>query len=203
MGMKKVIITVILALTSLCAAKAQEYIPEWQHVDTLTVVRTKAERRMSLVERTNIVPKAFFVEAGGAGLSLLSFNFETRFARSLNGLGLRVGASFLGLGSFGMATLPVQLTYLLGRRGSYFEMGAGATLFHGYSSFFRNKDYGRDSEPKDSYTKLIGTTTFGFRYQPVKGGFMFRAGFSPFLHIEDGDVIFFPYMPYISLGYSF
>ncbi|SPY35970.1 Uncharacterised protein [Porphyromonas cangingivalis] len=202
--MKKIIITLILAASSLFMAKAQDYKPEWQQVDTMTVTRMQAERRLAFVEKTNVIPMSFFIEAGGAGLSPLSFNFETRFARQLNGLGLRVGASFLGFGSTGIVTVPVQLTYLLGRRGNYFEIGAGATLFHGYSSLFRDRDYGPDSgKSKDTYTRLIGTTTFGYRYQPVKGGFMFRAGFAPFLHIEDGDVIFFPYMPYISLGYSF
>ena len=101
-------------------------------------------------------------------------------------------------------TLPAQINYLWGSRGRYFEMGAGATFFHGYSGMFGGRSYdGGDS--KDSYTKLIGTLTFGYRYQPVKGGFMFRFGFAPFFttNEDDGSFIFMPYMPYLSLGYSF
>ena len=200
--MKRIFITLILAASSLFIAKAQEYKPEWQQVDTMTVTRTKAERRLAFVERTDVVPKSIFVEAGGAGLSPLSFNFETRFARQLNGMGLRLGGSFMGIGKSGLVTVPVQLNYLLGRRGRYFEMGAGATLFHGYSSMFGGL---KNDGTKDTYTKLIGTLTFGYRYQPVKGGFMFRVGFAPFFTTSEDDegFIFMPYMPYLSLGYSF
>lgn len=203
--MKRIFITlIILAASTLFTAEAQEYKPEWQQVDTMTVVRTKAERRLAFVEKTDVVPKSIFVETGGAGLNFLSFNFETRFARQLNGLGLRVGVSFMGGDSSGVATLPAQLNYLLGNRGRYFEMGAGATLFHGYSDLFSSKRYDGDNR-KETYTKLIGTLTFGYRYQPVKGGFTFRAGFAPiFTTKEDGEgFIFIPYIPYLSLGYSF
>lgn len=198
--MKRIIITLILVASSLFMAKAQEYKPEWQQVDTMTVVRTKAERYLAFVEKTDVVPKNFFVEAGGAGLSPLSFNFETRFARQLNGLGFRVGVSYFGLGSQGFATLPAQINYMLGSRGRYFEMGAGATLFYGYSGLFGGSD-----SNKNSRTKLIGTLTFGYRYQPVKGGFTFRAGFTPVFTTDGGDggFVFIPYIPYISLGYSF
>ncbi|MDO4771334.1 hypothetical protein [Porphyromonas sp.] len=195
--MKRIIISLVLVVMSFFMAKAQEYKPEWQHVDTMTVVRTQGERRLVFVEKTNVVPKSFFIEAGGAGMSPLSFNFESRFARQLNGLGMRAGVSFIGFGDAGILTIPVQLNYLMGSRGKYFEIGGGATLFHGYSDWF-------GGDKGDSYTKIIGTTTFGYRYQPVKGGFMFRAGFAPFFTFtEEGKFFFMPYMPYISLGYSF
>ncbi|MDO4771335.1 hypothetical protein [Porphyromonas sp.] len=198
--MKRSFVSIILIVMSFFTAKAQEYKPEWQHVDTMTVVRTEGERHLKFVEKTDVVPKAFFVEAGGAGVSFLSFNFESRFAHQLNGLGARVGASFLSFSEERVFTLPVQLNYLLGSRGKYFEMGIGATLFYGYSD--PSSSLGGITDQKN-YFNILGTTTFGYRYQPVKGGFMFRVGFSPlFLH-EEGEFIFVPYMPYLSFGYSF
>jgi hypothetical protein len=46
---------------------------------------------------------------------------------------------------------------------------------------------------------VLGTLNFGYRYQPVDGGFSFRAGVSPIITSDQ----FLPYWPYLSFGYSF
>lgn len=201
--MKRTITTLILLLSMAFVAKAQVPTHESRQADMMTVTSTKAERRLTSEEKTNVVPKSIFVEGLGLGLTPLSLNFETRFARRLNGWGLRVGGAYYGSGSSGIVTVPVQVNYLLGRKGRYFEMGAGTTFVRGHHNLY---DTGcARSYESDSFFELVGTLTFGFRYQPIKGGFMFRAGFSPILMIrgKDNDPIFIPYVPYLSLGYSF
>lgn len=201
--MKRVFIAFILSVSLCFMAKADGYKIEWQQVDTMTVTHREVEKRLTFTERTNVVPKSIFVEGGGPGVNPLSLNFEIRFARQVNGWGLRVGGSYYGSNSDNVVTIPIQVNYLLGRRGRYFEMGAGATFVRGAYNLYSTGCL--RSHTNESFFELVGTSTFGFRYQPIKGGFMFRAGFSPILMIrgEDNKLIFIPHVPYLSLGYSF
>ncbi|SJZ32273.1 hypothetical protein SAMN02745205_00267 [Porphyromonas cangingivalis] len=202
--MKRIVIATFLAVCSSFVLQARgEYNSESQQLSASNDRRIKVERRSVSVDRTDVVPKSIFVEAAGLGLTPLSLNFETRFDRRLNGWGLRVGGSYYGSGSNGVVTVPIQVNYLLGRRGRYFEMGAGATFMRGHYSLYDTGCVRRHRSGSDF--NLAGTLTLGFRYQPVKGGFMFRVGFSPILTTkgEANKLIFVPYIPYLSLGYSF
>lgn len=202
--MKRIVIATFLAFCSSFVLQARgEYKSESQQLSASNAGGIKVERRSVSVDRTDVVPKSIFVEAAGLGLTPLSLNFETRFDRRLNGWGLRVGGSYYGSGSNGVVTVPIQVNYLLGRRGRYFEMGAGATFMRGHYSLYDTGCVRRHRSGSDF--NLAGTLTLGFRYQPVKGGFMFRVGFSPILTTkgEANKLIFVPYMPYLSLGYSF
>lgn len=138
--------------------------------------------------------QGIFVELLGPGISY-SFNYDTRFQDTRNGLGGRVGLSYFSVEGNGMFTLPVMVNYLLGKEGKYFEMGLGGT----YVSF--NSEESAESNEilfvKDS--GVIGTTVFGYRRQPEDGGFLFRAGISPVF----GRGNFVPYFGYISFGYAF
>ncbi len=190
---KFLLVTALLAGTFL-PASAQNDTNDWNRVDTVQVNRIDAERRMSFEEKTNYRPKTFFVELGGPSLNF-GFNFDTRFMRRYNGLGMRVGvsyASFAGLQS--LFTLPVQINYLLGKRGKYFEMGAGATLALASESY---------NDEKAVHSKIFGTMMFGYRKQPVKGGFTYGVGFAPVYGTIEGKFFFMPYLPYVSFGYSF
>jgi hypothetical protein len=90
--------------------------------------------------------------------------------------------------------VPLQLNYLLGKNDKYFEIGAGAT----YASFNSGSDFlGFKSTPSSS-SQLFGTMTFGYRYQPVDGGFNFRASFNPIIYSSN----FTPFFG-ISFGYTF
>ncbi len=133
--------------------------------------------------------QSVYFEILGPGI-LYSGNYDTRFQDTPNGLGGRIGASFISIDDESLFTLPVMINYLLGREGKYFEIGLGAT-------YLRNNDNGDIIfEETDD---IIGTMVFGYRSQPIDGGFMFRAGFAPIF--SEGD--FIPYYPYLSLGYTF
>lgn len=138
-----------------------------------------------------------YFEAFGPGVTY-SFNYDTRFQKTKNGLGGRIGASYVSVDGSSIFTLPVGLNYLLGKNGNYFEMGLGATFL----SINGNED-GGDNEiffyEGEKNSTVIGNMTFGYRRQPVDGGFSFRAGFAPVF----GSGSFIPYWPYIGFGYAF
>jgi hypothetical protein len=132
-----------------------------------------------------------FVELGGPGL-LLSANYDTRFTQRHDGIGGRIGAGYISISDNSLFTLPLQLNYLLGKNNRYFEMGIGATFInsHGDSNDFLSLDNAKS---------VIGTMSFGYRYQPEDGGFHFRAALTP---IFDSST-FFPFFGGIGVGYTF
>jgi hypothetical protein len=133
-----------------------------------------------------------FVELGGPGL-LFSGNYDTRFSQRKDGLGGRIGIGFIATGGISLVSVPVQLNYLLGNNSKYFEIGLGAT----YASFNSASNFLAFS-PSTS-DKILGTMTFGYRYQPVDGGFSFRANIDPLFDSSN----FIPYYFGVSFGYTF
>ena len=117
---------------------------------------------------------AFFAELGGNGL-LFSVNYDYRVGDKF---GLRGGIGFVGGNensrgsgfsySNSILTIPLGLNLLLGKNGKYFEVGAGITLVNEKVTFVERK-----------YSPITGTLNFAYRYQPLGGGFMFKAGLSP------------------------
>ncbi len=108
-------------------------------------------------------------------------------------------AGLLGVGSvpfIGGITIPHQVTFNLGKRRSFLEMGLGGTWWTGKSN-------------ASGYTETISfyhiSPILGYRFQSG-GGFLFRAYLNPLINlsgppfIEDYRVI--PYLG-ISLGYAF
>lgn len=138
--------------------------------------------------------QAVYVELLGPGISY-SFNYDTRFQDTRNGLGGRIGLSYLAVEGDGMFTLPVMVNYLLGKEGKYFEMGVGGT----YVSYNTKESADSNSILFVEESGVVGTTVFGYRRQPEDGGFLFRAGISPVF----GKGYFVPYFGYISFGYAF
>jgi hypothetical protein len=133
-----------------------------------------------------------FVELGGPGL-LVSANYDTRFANRRDGLGGRVGIGYLSVSDVSVTNVPIQLNYLLGKNGKYFEIGAGATYAHA------KHDNGDDDFLDFNGSGTIGTLYFGYRYQPMDDGFHFRAGISPLFNSSN----FLPYYAGIGFGYTF
>lgn len=138
--------------------------------------------------------QSFYFELLGPGATY-SFNYDTRFQETLNGLGGRAGLSYIMADGNGVFSMPVMLNYLLGKEGTYFEMGLGAT----YISFNSAESAAENEVLFVDESAFFGTMVFGYRKQPVDGGFMFRAGLSPLF----GQGNFIPYWPYLSLGYTF
>lgn len=157
-----------------------------------------AQEQPVSTEITPVKKQSLFFEVFGPGATY-SFNYDTRFQNTNDGLGGRIGISYLGSAdAIKIFTVPVVLNYLLGKKGNYFELGAGAT--------FVNVSSDADSDSDDvlfldggNESSVLGTLNFGYRRQPVDGGFTFRAGFSPVF----GQGSFIPYWPYIGFGYSF
>lgn len=129
-----------------------------------------------------------FVELGGPGL--FTFNYDTRFSPGEDGLGARAGIGYFSTGGTSFLSIPVGLNYLLGKDEKFFEMGINASYFSAHV------DFGSDS---GSGSTVFGSLLFGYRKQPVDGGFSFRAGVSPYFNAD----VFVPFIPYISFGYSF
>jgi hypothetical protein len=134
-----------------------------------------------------------YVELGGPGL-LFSANYDTRFSQHRDGLGGRIGLGFIETGGASVVTVPVQLNYLLGKKDKYFEIGLGAT----YASFNSGSDFFSNGSKPLTASTVLGTMTFGYRYQPVDGGFNFRASFNPIFYSSN-------FVPFggVSVGYTF
>lgn len=146
--------------------------------------------------------QAFYFEGFGSGL-IMSFNYDTRFNKRNDGIGGRIGASYFALDHDGIFTLPVNINYLLGNNGHYFELGAGATFLSIKNERSRHPDDYDETNEVLVYSgksqNVLGNLTFGYRRQPINSGFSFRAGFSPVFFTGN----FIPYWPHVSFGYKF
>jgi hypothetical protein len=128
---------------------------------------------------------SFFAEVGGLGI-LFSANIDTRFKKSSLGWGGRLGIGFVTADEFtidnngnynwdmqSVVTIPAQVNYIFGKGESphTFEVGAGITYVGKELEIFNFYD--------DKESKWFGTASFMYRRQPPKGGFSWRAGFTP------------------------
>jgi hypothetical protein len=115
--------------------------------------------------------KILFFELGGPGLAI-SINYDQRFSTEKTGWGFRVGTGYFGDGGNTVFTIPLQLNYLLGNNGKYFEFGAGTTFLN------TTGDNTGKTFIFDRVTGFIGTATIGVRYEPAKS-LNFRLAFVP------------------------
>ncbi len=139
--------------------------------------------------------KAAYAEIGGPGIA--SANFDTRFQKTEDGLGGRIGIGGFSLGSsadggkISIITIPVGVNYLIGKDNkNYFELGAGFTYVGAKSS---------DSFNSDNFSSSFGNITLGYRLAPESGGFFFKAEITPVF----GKGFFIPYYGGIGFGYKF
>lgn len=132
--------------------------------------------------------KSIYGELGGPGLA--SINYDTRFARREDGLGMRVGiGGFSFSNEESLVLLPMGLNYLVGKdTRNYFEAGAGVTYVRA-----------RDAFGDDPFNGTFGHLNVGYRLQPRHGGFTFRAAINPLF----GQGVFWPYYGGVSFGYKF
>jgi len=96
-------------------------------------------------------------------------------------------------------TLPVTVSYLLGPGERKLELGGGITF--GRGTFDRHFDTRRDF----SFRTL--TAIVGYRSHPREGGYLFRAGATPFYSFDDGESAYpdpgFSFGAGVSFGYLF
>lgn len=136
---------------------------------------------------------AVYLELLGNG-ALYTVNYDRRFADHWSG---RIGFMVVTAQAeepvndeVGVAILPVMVNYLAGAGSHRLELGIGPL-------------FGIVGGELEEYGGFAGvglagvTTTFGYRYQPPGGGFVFRIGLTPF----------YSGMPQLwgglSLGYAF
>ncbi len=143
--------------------------------------------------------KSVYFELGGPGLA--SFNFDSRFTKKEDGIGGRIGFGGFSLsvtdfeGGRTRSTVvfvPIGLNYLIGKNTTnYFEVGGGVTPVITNSSSSSGED--------GNFTTTFGHLNFGYRLQPAKSGFTFRAFVTPVF----GKFGFLPYYGGVSFGYKF
>jgi hypothetical protein len=136
-----------------------------------------------------------FFEFFGNGV-FNSMNYDTRFSKKVDGLGGRVGFGYAPVGGDHYFSFPFLVNYLLGKNGNYFEIGAGA------NNLVANYTLGGgvfDPPKIAEWEGWSGSLSLGYRYQPVEGGFLFRAGITPMFRKDK----FMPFWPQVSFGYAF
>ncbi len=124
--------------------------------------------------QTPTAPNSVYLEALGPGL-LYSCNYDRLLSESF---GVRAGLSYFAPEMTSLITVPLSAQYLIGSGSSKLELGLGISVLfvpeHTALSFM--------SAPKEKLrgNSILATVTIGYRYQPADGGFLFRAGFTPF-----------------------
>ncbi|MCL6259656.1 hypothetical protein M3O96_11175 [Aquiflexum sp. TKW24L] len=136
-----------------------------------------------------------FFEFLGNGI-FNSLNYDTRFTKKVDGFGGKVGFGYAPVDGGQYFSFPFMVNYLLGKNGHYFEVGAGANYM---VADYRNGGGNIGSLEIAQWEGWSGNMSLGYRYQPVDGGFLFRAGITP-MFIKDE---FIPFWPQISIGYAF
>jgi hypothetical protein len=136
-----------------------------------------------------------FVEFLGNGL-FYSVNYDTRFSKKVDGLGGKVGFGYIGVDGDHYSSFPFLVNYLKGKEGHYFEMGVGANYL---VADYKNGGGVTESPEIAKWEGWSGNMSLGYRYQPIDGGFLFRAGITPMFRKDE----FRPFWPQISVGYAF
>lgn len=133
--------------------------------------------------------QSVYFELAGPGIA--SFNYDLRFSGRQGGLGGRIGVGFSNVVSSGSSVvyLPLGINYLLGKdKKHYFEIGGGVTPV-----------FNSSPDGESAITETFAHLVLGYRFQPIKKGFTFRAFICPVY----GNGIFIPYYAGISAGYKF
>lgn len=173
-----------------------------KHIDSVSIatnVKTKPDT--VLITKTDTIyisapkhtsNKIMFLELGGPGLAI-SLNYDQRFSGKKDGFGYRVGMGYFGDGGNTVFTIPLQVNYLVGSKGEYFEFGAGTTFLN------TTGDNTGKTFIFDRVTGFIGTATVGVRYEPEKS-LNFRLAFVPIFAGPGEEII---YAGGFSVGYTF
>lgn len=138
--------------------------------------------------------RGVYMELFGNGITY-SFNYDQRFANRFDGLGFKAGVSYFAIDGSSLMTLPLGLNYLLGKEGKYFEVGMGGTYLRGADKA-NNFTVGDSRSVGDGF---VGNMVFGYRREPVDGGFLFRVSMTPVFTSD----FFWPLAVGISFGYAF
>jgi len=136
-----------------------------------------------------------FLEFLGNGI-FYSVNYDTRFSKKVDGFGGKVGFGYIAVDGDHYSSFPFLVNYLFGNKGHFFEIGAGANYL---VTDYQNGGGVIDSPEIAKWEGWSGSISLGYRYQPVDGGFLFRAGLTPMFKESE----FRPFWPQVSVGYAF
>jgi hypothetical protein len=139
--------------------------------------------------------RGVFFEFLGNGI-FNSLNYDTRFSNKTDGWGGKVGFGFAPVEGEPYFSFPIAVNYLFGRNGHYFEVGGGANYLVINS---QNPDAKIGNLRMDEWEGWTGSVILGYRYHPVEGGLLFRAGVTPMFKKDE----FLPFWPQVSIGYAF
>src|ERR1700761_4657410 len=154
----------LLALTIACLySKAQNLEEDTTKHDT-TKVKMKS-------------PRLVYLELGGPGLAL-TVNYDARFNSKIQDKwGFHVGTGYYNTGANSVFSIPLQVNYLIGKKNSFLEFGAGTTFLYSQGRAGNVFDF-------DDVTGFIGTATIGYRFLERNGGINFRVEFTPIFSDE-------------------
>jgi hypothetical protein len=154
-------------------------------------------------DKQHFCRNSIYVELLGHGL-FYSVNYDYRISDKVS---LSAGVSIWTIKSIDILILqvknikfrsiPLMVNYLIGKRSSRFELGAGimpAYISCESGSFF----YLLKSDDSNHNTIFPVIANVGYRYQPEDGGFIFRAGITPAFKAGASSVTFG-----LSIGYGF
>ncbi|WP_158993619.1 hypothetical protein [Mucilaginibacter sp. L196] len=196
---KKRVTTQIIPVTPVTVKKPTATTGSEATDTTLSVTNIKIKRDTVFITKIDTVliatqkhtsNRILFLELGGPGLAI-SLNYDQRLSEGKEGWGYRVGMGYFGDGGNTVFTIPLQVNYLIGSNGKYFELGGGTTFLN------TTGDNTGKTFIFDRITGFIGTATIGVRYEPEKS-LNFRLGFVP---IFSNDEII--YAGGFSVGYTF
>lgn len=155
------------------------------------------------ISQEDIAKTSIYLEILGNG-GVYSINVERKLTSNFYGrigMGNWSSANFLNFGESSFVTFPVMGNMLFGSGSSKLEIGAGFLL--GRYSF--ESAFGEENDRKATIFSFTGVA--GYRYHKPEGGFMVRAGLTPFLDLT-GDEDAYPDTGLflsggVSVGYSF
>lgn len=155
----------------------------------LISIPATAKEPAAQVEESNAVDieaarNAAYVELGGPGI-FYSLNYERFFGESWS---VRWGLSGFGLIEDGtrdamtIFVVPITGQYLFFEGSHHLELGGGIHTGFAHSDL-------NEYEDSDVFGLVAIVGSLGYRYQPMDGGFVFRATFSPMYWGERFDIL--------------
>lgn len=188
--MKKALSLILFVSLAFVSLKAQD------------TIRLKGISKNPTSDRYKIVtdrpPQAVYIELGNE-LPDLSVFYDRRFAKTVDGLGFRVGIG-KSLDNYynNGASFNFGLNYLIGnnKKGRFLEISASQTFYANPAKETYYDPIFRIYERTFNYN--LTQFSMGYRSQPIQGGFNFRGGISPLIFNGIDN-----FAAYLSFGINF
>jgi len=144
----------------------------WQEMPLakLEVVPPESTKPQKQAPFAKALPQGIYFEALGSGL-IYSINYDRMFTNAVGG---RFGIMYFPSGTANRMSLklPFTVNYLVGSSEHKLEMSAGVIVI------LDSREIG-DLRKEGDGAGVAATLFYGYRYQPMKTGLLFRIGFSP------------------------